>query len=72
MHGSLIKMQAECIKSNVYVHILAEVFFGDILEIFKNTFENINSLVEYLQTAAPAKCYLSNVNFVIISYHSYL
>ena len=51
----IIKVQAESIKPNFYVHnIPAQVF----LKTFKNAFENTNSFVEHLQTAAPVKRYL--------------
>ena len=34
------------------------VFSSEECEIFKNTFENTNNSVEYLQTGALVKCYL--------------
>ena len=43
----------------------------EICEIFKNTFETTNNFVEHLLTAAPVKCYLKIVDFVIVSYHSH-
>ena len=47
-----MKIQAERIKPNVYVHIIPD------RDNFKDTFENTNNFVKYLRTAAPVKCYL--------------
>ena len=54
-----MKVQAECIKPNFYVHIIpAQVFSNEMWEIFKNTFENNQNFLKHLRTAAPVKCYL--------------
>ena len=68
-----MKVQASWIKSNfTFKFYTAQVLSSEICEIFKNTFENTNNSVEHLRTGARVKCYLSVVDFVIISYHGHV
>ena len=36
----------------------AQVFYREICENFKNSFENTSNIVKDMRTAAPVKCYL--------------